>query len=276
MPGSGHVDTNRLVSQLKANGWQWPTPKFLPSVGSTNEVLLGESPEEGTCLIAGEQTEGRGRGTNTWQAPADTSLLLSIALRPQIPVASWPWAGVLLALAAHSASGRYLSSEFETVLKWPNDIMVRETSQPSTARKLGGVLSQSADGFCVTGVGLNVFQTPAQFGGLESAVSLSMVGQDPISITDLAMLLLSSFQDSYLNWQSQWSTIGDEGVRQRYLRACQTVGAEVDFIREGKQFVGRAIDVDSSGQLSVRLPDGQVLGLNSQTTISVRDVEAYQ
>lgn len=274
MARAGRVDTDLLVSQLKANGWHWPAPRFVPSIASTNQALLAESPDEGVCLIAGEQTSGRGRGANTWVAPADSSLLLSIALRPLLPTSSWPWVGVLLALAARNAVQSQLSPDFQARLKWPNDIMVGQSRSGHThSRKVGGVLTQSADGFCVVGVGLNVYQTANEMQPLESAVSLSMVSSESISITNLAALLLGDFYAAYQSWQERWPIVGNEDVRNKYLEVCETVGANVRFTRSSEQLVGQVLDVDQDGQLVVELPDGEITSLNSDTALEVRDVK---
>ena len=271
MASSGRVDTDLLVPQLKANGWQWAAPKFVPSIGSTNQALLAESPDEGACLIAGQQTSGRGRGANRWLAPADSALLLSVALRPNTPPESWLWAGVLLALAARRAVQDFLTSEFEAVLKWPNDIMIRRKDLSSGhSRKVGGVLSQSELGVCVAGVGLNVYQTTDEMSQIESAVSLAMVTREVISITDLAARLLSNFHHDYLRWQRNWSTLGNGEVRQSYLQVCETLGAQVTFKRDGRSSVGRALDVDLQGFLVLELQNGEILQLNSDTTLAVR------
>lgn len=271
MASSGRVDTDLLVPQLKANGWQWGAPKFVPSIDSTNQALLAALPDEGACLIAGEQTSGRGRGANTWLAPADSALLLSVALRPKTPPESWPWAGVLLALATRDAVQGLLNGGFEAALKWPNDIMVREPNlDGKSSRKIGGVLSQSAQQVCVVGVGLNVYQSLDEMNKIESAVSLSMVTRKKVPITDLAAHLLSNFHDAYFQWQSQWLTVGNEEVRQRYLKSCETLGINVNFKRGGELLSGYARDVDPQGQLLVELPNGEIMELTSDTAIEVR------
>ena len=57
------------------------------SVDSTNtaaaeQARLGAG--EGLCIIAGEQTAGRGRLGRTWASPPGSGLYLSIVLRPRI------------------------------------------------------------------------------------------------------------------------------------------------------------------------------------------------
>jgi len=106
----------------------------------------------------------------------------------------------------------------------------------------------------------------------ESAVSLSMFSTEATSITDLATLLLGDFYFTYRNWQESWPRVGNKEIRESYLEACETVGTNVTFTRDGKKLVGRVLDVDQDGQLLVELLDGQTVGLNSDTALEVRDV----
>src|SRR5207248_1487259 len=56
----------------------------------STQRLLGPEDEEGTVVVAEEQTEGRGRLGRTWHAPAGTSVLFSVALRPAVEPARLP------------------------------------------------------------------------------------------------------------------------------------------------------------------------------------------
>src|SRR5256886_7343483 len=59
-------------------------------VCSSDLRLLGEDDPEGAVVVADEQTEGRGRLGRQWHAPAGTSLLFSILLRPDVEAARLP------------------------------------------------------------------------------------------------------------------------------------------------------------------------------------------
>ena len=55
------------------------------SVDSTNAVcaaLAADGAEQGTVVLADEQTAGRGRLGRTWHSPSGTNLYLSLLLRP--------------------------------------------------------------------------------------------------------------------------------------------------------------------------------------------------
>ncbi len=117
-------------------------------------ALVGEP--EGTVILADEQTAGRGRSGRSWQAPAATSILCSVLLRPAVPpsrLATLPLlVGVAVAETIESATG------LPCRLKWPNDVWL---GSPPVGRKVAGILlvarshAESVD-HALLGIGLNV------------------------------------------------------------------------------------------------------------------------
>lgn len=62
---------------------------YFPTVGSTNDVAHEEAragAADGLLVIADAQTAGRGRLGRRWWAPPGACLLLSLLLRPDIPL----------------------------------------------------------------------------------------------------------------------------------------------------------------------------------------------
>ena len=147
-------------------GWV-PEVRFLPETGSTNRVALGwaaEGAAHGSLVMADHQTAGRGRLDRTWLAPAGSSVLVSVVLRPSMEP---PQRG-LLALAAAVALCRSLEElKVAAAVKWPNDVLLGE-------RKVAGMLSEAAGGVVVLGVGVNVKQRefPPEIAGTATSLEL--------------------------------------------------------------------------------------------------------
>src|SRR5207253_2418708 len=74
---------------------------YVDSTPST-QLLIPPGASEGTLVVAGEQTEGRGRLGRRWLAPAGTSLLCSLQLRPDVPGERLP---ELTGVAARASAG---------------------------------------------------------------------------------------------------------------------------------------------------------------------------
>ena len=61
---------------------------YFETIDSTNRYaksLIAQNVEEGTMVIAEEQTAGRGRFNRAWIAERSKNLLFSIILKPTIP-----------------------------------------------------------------------------------------------------------------------------------------------------------------------------------------------
>src|SRR5712691_10717125 len=99
----------------------------LDSVDSTNLEAMrqarGGGPE-GLCIVAREQTRGRGRLDRIWQSPKDAGLYFSIILRPQLEMGLWPLITLMAALAVCDALLK--ACELRADIKWPNDICHHE------------------------------------------------------------------------------------------------------------------------------------------------------
>ena len=80
-----HVLSPEAISQALTTRWVGRRLIFLHRTASTNDVAkeaaLGRA-EEGTLVLAEEQTAGRGRWGRRWISPPGCCLLLSLAYGP--------------------------------------------------------------------------------------------------------------------------------------------------------------------------------------------------
>lgn len=148
---------------------------YLQQTGSTNDdaFRLGSQGEpEGTVVIAGTQTAGKGRMSRAWHSPPQANIYTSIILRPGFDVRRAPQISIAAGVAVAETLEQYCPDKVQ--LKWPNDVLI-------AGRKICGILSQvkmSADAidFIVAGIGVNVNMDKEQFPAdiHETATSLSI------------------------------------------------------------------------------------------------------
>jgi BirA family transcriptional regulator, biotin operon repressor / biotin---[acetyl-CoA-carboxylase] ligase len=120
--------------------------EHVASTASTQLLLTQDAPE-GALVVAEEQTAGRGRLGRPWFAPAGTSLLCSLQLRPEAPTERLP---ELTGVAARACAETIAAlTGLEPALKFPNDVLVG-------GRKVAGILAEARDGRVVLGIGINV------------------------------------------------------------------------------------------------------------------------
>jgi BirA family transcriptional regulator, biotin operon repressor / biotin---[acetyl-CoA-carboxylase] ligase len=120
--------------------------EHVESTPSTQLLVPAEAPE-GALVVAEEQTAGRGRLGRSWLAPAGTSLLCSLQLRPAVaPVRLPELTGVASRACAEAIAAL---TGLEPELKFPNDVLVG-------GRKVAGILAEAREARVVLGVGVNV------------------------------------------------------------------------------------------------------------------------
>ena len=160
--------------------------------------MLDSSQPEGAVAVTDEQTAGRGRMGRRWEAPAGSSILVSVLLRPPPERRAAELtlvAGVATAVVVERATG--LAAQ----IKWPNDVMLDR-------RKVAGGLAELKDGAVVLGIGLNVNQAPGELPSETKTVAgslRSVTGREYERAPILADLLLE-LELRYDAWREGGST----------------------------------------------------------------------
>jgi BirA family biotin operon repressor/biotin-[acetyl-CoA-carboxylase] ligase len=228
---------------------------YLGRVGSTNDIAreLAENGEpEGVVVIADEQVSGRGRQGRAWVAPARSSILLSLLLRPNVPPNRLSRVTMAAALGVCDAIARETS--LHPVIKWPNDIQLN-------GRKCGGILAEveSADDeldYVIVGIGVNVNFSAASVPGIPSeATTIRDELGHPVPREPLVRAMLRAIEGYYLR------TISGLDLREEWTTRLSTLKRYVKVQLATGQEEGWAEDVDSDGALLLRRSDGTVLRL---------------
>jgi len=205
--------------------------------------MLDAALPEGAVAVCEEQTGGRGRLGRAWAAPAGSSILLSVVLRPpaqrHAPELSLV-AGVATAIVVERATG--LAAQ----VKWPNDVMLDR-------RKVAGILAELKDGAVVLGIGLNVSQGPDELPAetRSPAGSLRSVTGRKLERGPILADLLLELEQRYDAWRAGGlDAIYDDLGARDFLRGRRVTvdGAE-----------GVAQMIDRQGRLEVSTASGVVL-----------------
>jgi BirA family biotin operon repressor/biotin-[acetyl-CoA-carboxylase] ligase len=119
----------------------------------STQRLLDEDDAEGAIAVAEEQSEGRGRLGRSWHAPARTSVLVSVLLRPKVDQARLPELSLIAGGAVAEAIAEVTG--IDPAIKFPNDVLI-------AGRKVAGILAEAGDGRVILGIGVNANQTEEQ------------------------------------------------------------------------------------------------------------------
>jgi len=201
---------------------------------------------EGTVIITGEQTEGKGRLQRTWFSPSG-NIAFSIILYPDI--ASLPYLIMIASLAvAHSIED---VTGLKTQIKWPNDILIG-------GKKVGGILienevKQNKVTFTIIGIGINIDLKVSEFIEIATtATSLKRESEKVIHRTKIIRSLLTEFERLYL------SLPAGEPIYKAWRDRLVTLGRKVKVKAGIVTLEGTAESVDTSGALMLRHADGSL------------------
>lgn len=264
------LDAARLRDKL---GGRYARLDVVETTGSTNADLreaLAAGAEDRTVLLAEHQTAGVGRRARSWSSPKGAGLYLSIALRPAgVPFSALGSLSVVAGLAVHALA---TDLGVDVALKWPNDVL----AGPERG-KCAGILAEavgSGDAAVVLGIGLNVLplgdDIPAGPGGLPPT-SLAEQGATTTDRTEIAIGLLTRFDDLERRWRTAGGDLTEAGLLGDYRARCATLGQDVQVqLPDGSALTGRAADLDASGQLQVDVADGRRLTVFAGDVVHVR------
>lgn len=220
------------------------------ATGSTNDdakVLALAGAPEGTCVLASEQTAGRGRLGRPWSSPKG-GVFASIVLRPGVET---PEAIVLPLVVGLGAARGLETLGVHALLKWPNDIY------DTQGRKLAGVLCEGLSegwlmAWIVAGVGLNVRRAPKE----QPAVCLDELAGRKLPLPAVAAAVIDGIAGAYRDWCEG----GFETLRHEYEKNSWLTGRDVQVSDSRGRVLaaGRAGGIDAVGRLLVQTADGPV------------------
>jgi BirA family transcriptional regulator, biotin operon repressor / biotin---[acetyl-CoA-carboxylase] ligase len=219
------------------------------SVGSTNDearraALAGDP----GCLwiVAGEQTQGRGRLGRDWSSPQG-NLYASALLIDPAPIAIAAQIGFVAGIALQGAAADLGAGDVQ--LKWPNDLVHR-------GAKLAGVLVEAValgrERFgCIVGIGVNCASAPE--GLAYPTTDLGAVVARPVPPEELFAALAPRFDWALRLWSAG---AGFACVRDMWLKHAAGLGGPIRISGARHPRDGVFETLDARGRLVLHTADG--------------------
>ena len=231
--------------------WEFPDwtfkilyyPELTSTMDKAKELARKKCPHF-TTVIAGRQGRGRGRLKREWLSETG-GLYFTMVLRPDLPpVLSFKvsfLASLTLASLLHEVFG------IDARVKWPNDILVDE-------HKLSGMLAElEADSdriiYINIGIGININNDPSLME--PAATSLKKILGHAVSKKDFFYRYLNAFEQ-------RLQTTAFDRVIEEWKQYTMTLNRNVRVVTTHEVYEGKAIDVDDSGALVLKCPDGSL------------------
>lgn len=222
----------------------------MKSVTSTNSVLkelANAGEDEGTVLVASEQTEGRGRMGRSFYSPADTGIYFSIILKPNLDARQATTITTLAAVAVCNAIEK-VSTE-SAKIKWVNDIFVNN-------KKVCGILTEASVSmengkidYVILGIGLNVYEPKEGF---------------PSDIQNIAGYIFKKKENEVMNrliaeffncFYSHYNNLDSKEFVQEYKERNLVIGRPITVISKKGNRRAKVIGIDDNCGLHVLYED---------------------
>jgi BirA family biotin operon repressor/biotin-[acetyl-CoA-carboxylase] ligase len=239
---------------------------YFDEIDSTNREakrLAMDGAPQGTVVVAGRQSGGRGRLGRSFYSPESSGIYMSIILKPNMDSS--------LALRITSAAAVAVCRTIEQLsdrkakIKWVNDIYLDDL-------KVCGILTEGISGFesgkiesVIVGIGLNHSVPeegfPSDLAGIAGAV---FPAGAPVEVprNRMTAVMLENLFDLF-------SHVQDVAIMNEYRDRSLVLGRQVKVIQGDSSYEADAVSIANDGSLVVRLSDGRQQILSSGE-ISIR------
>jgi len=223
------------------------------SLGSTNDQLKAMTgAPEFTCVVADEQTAGRGRRARAWHSSPGDGLYLSVLLLPRTDSPSKiPLISLLAAIAvAETMIERGVAN---VDIKWPNDVLVND-------RKVSGILAEAVSEGpeslrLVLGVGVNLNHQSFPPELSETAASLAIETGERVAVEEFRDQLLDKIARWYEHWRRDESML----IVNRWQRlSTYARDKQVAVTLDDEKIIGVTDGVTETGALRLVVDSGEV------------------
>ena len=239
------------------------------TLDSTNTEALKQArlgADEGLCIVARQQTAGRGRHGRTWVSGKDAGLYFSIVLRPDLDTKFLPLITLMSGVAVYDTLQEL---GLKPDIKWVNDVLVDE-------KKISGILAETTDtreGLAVVvGIGINVKSSnfPPSIADIATSIEESSPtyrddAPEPTQLTESLTKYLVYFYDM-LNGGNGAAKIIDEWRR----RSTYFSGKPVKVTLRNETIIGLTDGLEPNGALRVSSANGDL------TIVQAGDVESLR
>lgn len=237
------------------------------SLASTNDEAARQArlgAAEGVCIVARQQTKGRGRRERVWHSPADAGLYFSLILRPQFSVKKWSLITLAAAVAVYDAMQE--SCGLQTDIKWANDVHTAE------GKKLCGILAENIDtpdgNAVILGIGINLKKEAVAPDLSETATSIeSETGVAP-NVENILAALTANLRKYYLVLSEP--TGNQEIIKAWTARSSYSSGRRVRVALETETFEGETCGLEPDGALRVRTENGIIKTVYAGDVVALR------
>ena len=224
------------------------------SLDSTNTEAVNQAKrgaDEGLCVVARQQTAGRGRHGRSWISEKDAGLYFSIILRPKIEIRLLS----LVTLMTAVATAEVLSELYglKPDIKWVNDIHIG-------GKKICGILADAVETSkglsVVVGIGINLKRPPES----SELNKISTSVESETNKTPKTEVLLEQLTAKLAHYYKIFNREnGGEIIRQRWIQnSSYAFGKQVRVVLANEIIIGETCGIEINGALRIKQSGGEI------------------
>ncbi len=213
-------------------------------------------------FVADTQSEGRGRLGRSFFSPKDTGLYMTLLL-PRKEQLAFTRITSLCAIALHNAIKKIFG--VSTRIKWVNDLYLN-------GKKVSGILAESftecEKSFIALGIGVNI--STESFPSELADVACSLTDTHDSSIEEQMAL---KFALAYEICKELNVCLGSRDIKKYmddYRMLSCVIGQDISFFENGKEYTGKAIDINDDGALIVSTDRGNRTLSSGEISVRVK------
>lgn len=226
--------------------------KVYQEVDSTNRAAkaaaIGGEAGHGSFVLAGSQTEGRGRRGRSFYSPQDAGIYLSVILKPHGSLQESLLLTAEAAVAVYKAVKKITGIELD--IKWVNDLYYN-------GKKVCGILTEAVTDFesgnidfAVVGIGLNLFEAedgyPEELKGIAGALYTGRKAAGEADRSRLAAEIVNALLE-----ETRELRLPEEYIEHNMVPGREICISDGEMIRRAK-----ALEICPDGRLRVEEEDG--------------------
>ncbi len=207
--------------------------------------------DEGLCIVAKQQTDGRGRHGRIWISEKDAGLYFSLVLRPKIENKFLPLLTMMSAVAVYDVLRELYNLKPD--IKWANDVHIDE-------KKICGILAEMTEtkrGLAVVvGIGINLKSSSFPLELKAIATSIEQETNRKINADKILENLTEQLAKYYQILEGE---NGAEKIRQEWAsRSTYFQDKSVAVKLKNETVTGTTRGLEESGALRIETENGEI------------------
>lgn len=264
------METERFkVPAFNKTKWIGKKTIYYETIDSTNteaKRLYEQGAENGTLVVAEQQTAGKGRRGRNWESSSRSAICMSLLLKPEINPNHASMITLVAALAVSKAIAQV--TDCKAGIKWPNDIVIN-------GKKVCGILTEMSVqanqvNYIVVGIGINVNTEVFSEEIKDIATSLYLETGKWIDRTELIEVVWEYFEEFYTEYLK---TQDLQNLTEMYHENLINKNQNVRVLDPIEPFCGVARGITPRGELIVETLEGRQLVSSGE--VSVRGIYGY-